>query len=116
MSSGSDDLHAGLVVALEELEQLAGDAPLEAPLDVAAGRGLGGAAGGVGAGLGIVAEPGERDGVQGGVGLAVPGLVQPVAGDLSRRGGDRVGPASAANAAAERSRPAYDQLTRIWAA
>jgi len=52
LSSGSEDLHAGLVVALEELEQLAGDAPLEAPLDVAAGLALGGAAGGVGAGLG----------------------------------------------------------------
>jgi hypothetical protein len=58
LSSGSDDLHAGLVVALEELEQLTGDAPL----DVAVGLALGGAAGGVGAGLGIVAEPGERDG------------------------------------------------------
>jgi hypothetical protein len=29
-----------LVVALEELEQLAGDAPLAAPLDVAAGLAL----------------------------------------------------------------------------
>jgi hypothetical protein len=38
LSSGSDDLHARLVVALEELEQLAGDAALEVPLDVAAGR------------------------------------------------------------------------------
>jgi hypothetical protein len=84
LSSGSDDLHAGLVVALEELDQLAGDAPLEAPLDVAVGLALGGAAGGVGAGLGIVAEPGERDGVEGGVELVVPGSVQPVAGDLSR--------------------------------
>jgi hypothetical protein len=34
LSSGSDDLHAKLVVALEELEQLAGDAAL----DVAPGR------------------------------------------------------------------------------
>jgi hypothetical protein len=56
------------------------------------GLALGGAAGGVRAGLGIVAEPGARDGVQGGVELAVPGSVQPVAGDLPRPGGDRVGP------------------------
>jgi hypothetical protein len=53
-----------LVVALEELDQLASDAPLEAPLDVAVGLALDGAAGGVGAGLGIVAEPGERYGVE----------------------------------------------------
>ena len=76
LSSGCDDLHAGLVVALEELEQLAGDAALEAPPYVAAGLALGAAAGGVGTGLGIVAEPGERDGVQDGVALAVPRSVR----------------------------------------
>jgi hypothetical protein len=34
-SNGSDDLHVRLVAALKELEQLASDAGLEGPLDVA---------------------------------------------------------------------------------
>ncbi len=56
LSSRSEDFDAGLVVALEEPEQLAGDDASEAAFGVAAGLALGGAAGHVGAGVGVGAQ------------------------------------------------------------
>jgi len=50
-------------MALEELEELPSDGPLQAPADVSGALALGPAPSGVGAGLGIVTEPCHRDGV-----------------------------------------------------
>ena len=75
LSSRSQDLDAGLVVALQEPEQLPGDDPLEAALDVSRALALGGSAGGVGASLGVITQPDQRDGVQGLVELAVAAAV-----------------------------------------
>src|SRR5690242_3707474 len=85
MSSGRYELGWVLELAVE----LAGDVALEASFDLAVGLALGSAAFGVGAGVGIVAQPGQRDGVQGAVELAVAGPVEAVAGRLARAGGDR---------------------------
>jgi hypothetical protein len=63
LSSRSQDLDAGLVVVLQESEQLAGDDPLEAALDVSRALAVSGPAGGVGAGLGVVTQADQRDGV-----------------------------------------------------
>jgi hypothetical protein len=85
LSSGPEDLHAGLVVAFQESVQLAGDDAPEAPLGVAAALALGGAAGQVGAGVGIGAQPHQQDGAQGAVELAVTAAVGAGSGSPARR-------------------------------
>jgi hypothetical protein len=77
LSSGAEDFDAGLVVALQQPVQLAGDDAAEAPLGVAAALALGGAARHVGAGVGIGAQAYQQDGVQGAVALAVTAAVAP---------------------------------------
>ena len=70
---------------------LAGDVTLEAADDLFLGQAFFGAPFDVGAGGWVGAHPGDHDPVQGVVGLAVTAGVEPVAGDLPRRGGDRGG-------------------------
>jgi hypothetical protein len=67
LSSRAEDLDAGLVVALQQPEQLAGDDASQAPLGIAVALALGGAAGHVGTGVGIGAQTHQQDGVQGAV-------------------------------------------------
>jgi hypothetical protein len=69
LSSRHEHLDAGLVVALQESEQLPGDDPFQAALDVSRALALGGPSGGVGAGLEVIAQADQRDGVQCLVGL-----------------------------------------------
>jgi hypothetical protein len=64
---------------LEESEQLPGDDPLKAPFRFARVLPLAEAAGDVGAGLGIGADAGEHDGVQGWVELPVTAAVEAMA-------------------------------------
>src|SRR6266508_6533069 len=92
LSSRHEDLDAGLVVALQQSEQLPGDDPLQAALDVSRALALGGPSGGVGAGLEVIAQADQRDGVQRLVELPVAATVQAMAGDLAGGGGDRAGP------------------------
>jgi hypothetical protein len=60
--------------------EVAGEVALDAAADLAGGLAFGGAAGGVGDGRLVVAEPADRDGVQGPVGVAVAVGVDAVAG------------------------------------
>jgi hypothetical protein len=71
LSSRPEYIDAGLVVALQQPEQLAGDDAAQAPLGVASGLALSGAAGQVGASVGIDAQAHQQDGVQRAVELAV---------------------------------------------
>ena len=64
----------------ELFEELAGDVALEAAPDLAVGSSFASPPVGVGAGCGVGAEPGERDGVEGPVELAVAGSVEAVFG------------------------------------
>src|SRR3954468_23349724 len=65
-------------------EELAADVALEGADDLAAGAPLGGATGEVG-GCGVVAEPGERDGVDRPVQAPVSAAVEPVPLGVARR-------------------------------
>jgi len=67
----------------EEFVDAACDVSFEAAADLAGGLAFGEAAGGVGLGFGVAAEPGQGDGVQGPVELAVAAAVEPVAGGLA---------------------------------
>jgi hypothetical protein len=58
-------------VVLHQPVEVAGEVALDAAADLAGGFAFGGAAGGVGDGGLVVAEPADRDGVQGPVGVAV---------------------------------------------
>ena len=60
--------------------EVAGEVALDAAADLAGGLAFGGAAGGVGDGRLVVAEPADRDGVQGPVGVTVAVGVDAVAG------------------------------------
>jgi hypothetical protein len=85
-------------------EDLAGDGALAAADDLLAGLALGQPpAHGVLGGL-VVAQPGQRDAVQRGVGVAVAAAAEPVAAGLAGRRRDGATPHSAANAASECSR------------
>jgi hypothetical protein len=64
LSSCSEDFDAGLVVAFEQSEQLAGDGASQAPFGVASALALGGAPGQVDAGLGVDAQAHQQDRVQ----------------------------------------------------
>jgi len=64
---------------LELAEELAGDVAFQAPFDLTVGLSVGSSWLLVGAGVGVVAEPGANDGVQGSVELAVTVAVEPVA-------------------------------------
>jgi hypothetical protein len=70
------------VVGFEQLEQLPGDGPLQAPADISDALALGRAPSGVRASGWVVPHPGHHDRVQGAVELAVTAAVQPVARDL----------------------------------
>ena len=70
---------------------LAGDVALQAADDLSFRQSLGGAPLDLGAGGGVAAHPGDHDAPQGVVGLAVAAGVEPAAGELPRRGGDRGG-------------------------
>jgi hypothetical protein len=91
LSSGLEDLDAGLVVAFQQPEQLAGDDAPEAPLGVASALALGGAAGHLGVGVGIGAQAHQQDRGQGAVELSVAAAVAAVAGHLPGGSGDGVG-------------------------
>jgi hypothetical protein len=82
LSSRPEDLDAGVVVAFQQPEQLAGDDAPQAAFGVAPALALGGAAGHVGARVGIGAQPHQQDGVQGAVELPVAAAVD----SLGRRG------------------------------
>jgi hypothetical protein len=75
VSSRSEYFDAGLVVALQQPEQLAGDDAAQTPLGVPAALALGGAPGNIGAGVGIGAEAYQQDGVQRPVELPVAAAV-----------------------------------------
>jgi hypothetical protein len=116
LSTCPEEFGAGVVVAFQESEQLAGDDALEAALGVAAALALGGAAGHVGAGVGIGAQTHQQDGVQARLSWRSPPRSGPVAGQLPGGGGDGVGAGQGGKAASERRRPACDQLTSTCAA
>lgn len=97
-SGRREHLHAVRDAALQELEQLSGDRPLHAAADVAGALALD-AAGGVGARLRIVAQPGDRDGVQRAAELPVPTPVDSLS---------RVARSSARNSDVERLVPGPD--------
>ena len=80
LSSRPEYFDAGLVVALQQPEQLAGDDAAQAPLGVASGLSLSGAAGQVGASVGIDAQAHQQDGVQRAVELASPPRTPPSGG------------------------------------
>ena len=82
LSSCPKDFDAGLVVAFQQPEQLAGGGAPRAPLGVTPALALGGAARQVGAGVGVGAQAHQHDGVQRAVGLPVAAAVGPVAGRL----------------------------------
>ena len=92
LSTCPEDLDAGLVIALQQPVQLAGDDTPQAPFGVTAALTFGGAAGDVGAGVGVDPQAHQQDGVQRAVELPVATAVEPVAGHLPRGRGDRVGP------------------------
>jgi hypothetical protein len=71
LSSCSEDFDAWLVIALEQSEQLPGDAGSQAAFGVAWALVLGGAPSHVGADVGVDAQAHQHDGVQGAVELAV---------------------------------------------
>jgi hypothetical protein len=64
-------LHGRAVEAFQQPEPLPGDRWLQPPPDVPDALALSLAPGGVSAGLGVIAQPGQHDGVQGAVELAV---------------------------------------------
>jgi hypothetical protein len=111
-----DDFHARVVVAFQQLEQLPGDGPLQAPTDISDALALGSAPDGVGPGSWVVAQPGQHDRVQSAVRLAVARGFSRCLMTCPEEAGIGLAPASAAKAASERSRPACDQLTSTWAA
>jgi hypothetical protein len=84
-----DDLHAGAIVAFQELEELPGDGSLDAPPDLSAALALGSPASGIGAGLRVITQPHQRDRVQRPVEPPVATAVQPVAGTQLVRSRDR---------------------------
>jgi hypothetical protein len=104
---GAEDLDGRSVVAFKELEQLAGNRPLQASPDVTDALAFGSPPGGVGASFWVVAQPGHHDRVECPVELPAARSVQPMPGHSSGGGRDRVG----AGQGGERDRPAYDQLT-----
>ena len=73
----------------DELVDLAGDVALQAADGFPAGLAVGDAPGEVGAGVGIPAQPGEHDGVQGAVGASVTTAVEPATLGLAGGGLDR---------------------------
>jgi hypothetical protein len=87
-----DDFDARAVVAFQQLEQLPGDGPLQAPTDISDALALGSAPDGVGPGSWVIAQPGQHDRVQSAVQLAVARAVQPMPGHLPGGGRDRVTP------------------------
>jgi len=91
LSSRPEDLDAGLVVALQESEQLPGGDPLQAAFDIPRALALRGASGGVGAGFRVIAQADQRDGMQCLVELAVTAAVEAVAHNLPGAGRDGVG-------------------------
>ena len=92
LSSSLEDLDAGLIVALQEPEQLPGEDPLQAALDIPRALALGGAPGGVGPRFRVIAQADQRNGVQDLVELAVTATVEAVAHDPPGAGRDRAGP------------------------
>ncbi|HEX8862152.1 MAG TPA: hypothetical protein VGC06_24250 [Actinomycetes bacterium] len=76
-SGGADHFHGRVVAAFQELEQLPGDGPLQAPADVAGTLTLGRASCGVGTAVMVIAEP-HHHGVSRPVELLVTGAVQPM--------------------------------------
>jgi hypothetical protein len=89
---GPGDLDHRLVVALKQLEKLAGDGSLQAPANIPGALALQPSPSGVAAAAGVVAEPSQHDGVQRPVELPIAATVQSMPGDLPRRRGNRVDP------------------------
>src|SRR5262245_30568419 len=73
--------------------ELASDVPFEAADDLFLGLAVLGPAFDVVAGARVVGHPGQRDDVQGAVGLAVAAAVEPVPGGFAAGGRDRANPA-----------------------
>jgi hypothetical protein len=96
--------------------ELAGDIALDAAADLAVAFAIGTATGDVGLGGGVGADPRVGDDVDRLVQRPVADPVKSVAGGLVAGGLDRAGPASLANAASLRQRPAWENDTMAWAA
>ena len=80
---------AGCGGGLDASVEASGECAFEGAADVAVGLAFGGASGLVGAGFWVAAHPGDGDGVQGAVEVAVAAAVESVTGALAAAGFER---------------------------
>lgn len=112
----ADHLDRRAVVTLKELEELSGNGPLQASADLANALALGRAPNGVGD---VAASSRSRATTtvwSARLSCRSPERFSRCLVTCPDDAGIGLTPAKAANAASDRSRPACDQLTRIWAA
>ena len=93
-----------------------GDVALQTAHDLLVGVAFSSAAGDVGLGGGAAAHPGNGDGVDGPVESAIRTAVEPVTDGPAAAGLTGLVPASAANTASSRHRPAWEKDTMAWVA